>query len=67
MNIQRILEIFPRPFSYDKEEQVIRDAHGYGLIDIHGWDFLFGIPNADQIQDDLGEWIVKLLNDGNLT
>ena len=65
MNIKRILEVFPRPFSYNKALMKIFDGHNYPVIDIRGWGYLKDMPDGEQIQDDLGEWIVKLLNDEN--
>lgn len=42
----------------------VSDKLGHHILDIRGWGYIqYADKNAEEIQDSIGEWIVKTLNE----
>lgn len=60
---KKILEIYKLPLSYDNHGQFIVDAEEKKVADVRGWGTLQYQKNGEQLQDTLGEMLVKAFNE----
>lgn len=64
MNLENeILNIYKLPLSYDNHGQFIVDAEEKKVADVRGWGTLQYHKDAEQLQDTLGEMLVKAFNE----
>jgi hypothetical protein len=59
----KILEIYKLPLSYDNDGQSIIDVEENKVADVRGWGTLQYQKNGEQLQDTLGEMLVKAFNE----
>lgn len=62
MKTNIILQIYDKPFHYDDMAQIIFDRNDKMVLEVRGWGALKKLKNWEEIQDQIGEEIVKLLN-----
>jgi len=53
------------PFRYEPMGQEIRDKENNQILDIRGWGRLGYMKDGDRLQDEIGEYICHLLNEGS--
>lgn len=56
--------LYSSPFRYDKMGQEIRDSKNNQVLDIRGWGRLGYMKDGAKLQDEVGEYICYLLNEG---
>lgn len=52
------------PLQYDSEGQFIFDSENKMVMEVRGWGWIQKNENPEQFQDDLGNKIVEILNEG---
>ena len=60
---KEVLSKFTPPFKFDKECGMIIDQKDVSVADIRAWGTLQYFPNAELLQDTLGEMIATAFND----
>lgn len=58
----RFNKYFKKPFKYCNYGQTIFDADENMVMQIRGWGFLGKFEDGEKTQDELGEYITKVLN-----
>ena len=59
-----IEKIFKFPLKYDIYGQSILDQDNNKVLDIRGWGHIQYLEDAENIQDNIGEYICNLINKG---
>ena len=60
---KEVLSKFKLPLKYDNHGQMIFDAKNQKVADVRAWGYLQYFPDAELLQDTLGEMIVKSFNE----
>ena len=58
-----VLSKFKLPLKYDNHGQFILDSNGRMVADVRAWGYLQYFPDAEKLQDTLGEMITKAFNE----
>ena len=62
-NTENVLSKFKLPLCYEPAGQMIFDADERLVCDVRAWGYLQYFPEAETLQDTLGEMIAKAFND----
>jgi hypothetical protein len=62
-HITKVLDVYTFPAKYDEMGGYIFDANNQMIGEVRGWGKLQYLPDAEELQDALGQFIVDAINE----
>ncbi len=63
MNDERVFDTILFPVKYDSYGTHILDSNNNKVLDVRGWGRIQKMDNAEERQDEIGEWLALLMNE----
>jgi hypothetical protein len=59
--MRTVADLYVLPFSYDPNDQSVRDANNERVLDIRGWGRIQYIDPSGKLQDEVGQHVATTL------